>query len=1366
MKKPGAPSHPSASRFIQSGLFSNLKTFSELESRIEKLPTAKNKGDAFEVFAEAYLNLLSLEKFKYIWVDRKIPPKVRAKLKLSPKDAGVDGIIETISGRYRGYQVKFRSDRKSLTYADTATFFGLTDCCDDRLLFTNAEDISGIAEERSDFGSIRGTDLDKLSPSDFVQILNWLKNKRVSFKKKNPRPHQKQALKAIIPAFKTNDRVTAVMACGTGKTFVSLWVAESVASKTVLVLVPSLALLRQTLKEWVQNTSWGKYDFLCVCSDATVSQGEDELIVKPTELEFSVTTDPAKVKKFIKHRFDGVKIIFSTYQSAEVVARGMPARFSFDFAVFDEAHKTAGFQGTSFNFGLENKNLAIKKRLFLTATPRHYNLQKKDPMGDPVLAYSMDQPDVYGPVVFNLSFAEAARRKIICDYKVIISVITSPMIDQHFLNRGQVILKRQPIIARQAANQLALKNALEKHDIKKIFTFHHNVASAKSFSSEGSEGVSYHFPNFHVNHVNGTMTTAYREKVMEEFKHAETGLLSNARCLTEGIDVPAVDMVAFMSPKKSKVDIVQAIGRAMRTSPKKEKGYIFIPLYLEQAKNESIESALERSNFQEIWAVLQAIQEQDEVFDQIIQQLNASIKLKRKGFNDLRLLEKLEIIGPTISVKKLQKSITTMVVSRLGKSWETMFQMLLMFKKKHGHTNVPVKAKKPWAELGIWVDKVRALKRNNKLKSDRLEQLNKIGFRWLVDGQTLENTNELLNIFQFIKKSKLWSIKSYLKRGLIKPAGYGISKGGISPYFHPQQIKELKNILGITIDCTNGLVNEAKLAKATGLTRISGYRKKGLIKPIGYAMTLGGRVSAFYAPNQIVELKKKLGITLENTKGLLNEAQIREAFSITQIQNYRKKGLIKPVGYALNNSGVAPYYHPSQIEELKVKLGITLDNTKGLLNESEFRTQSQFWMINFYRKKGLIKPVGYALNNSGVRPYYHPCQIKELKKKLGITLDDTAGLLNEAQIRETFSITQIQNYRKKGLIKPVGYALNNSGVAPYYHPSQIEELKVKLGITLDNTKGLLNEKQIRKILGFSKIGNYRKKGLIKPIGYALNNSGLRPYYHPCQIKELKKKLGITLDDTTGLLSENQFGKVSGFTGISIYRKKGLVKPVGVGFSKSNLSFSHYYRPNQIDELKKKLGITLDDTAGLLNEAQIRETFSITQIQNYRKKGLIKPVGYALNNSGVAPYYHPRQIKELKNKLGITLDDTAGLLSENQFRKVSSLFRVSVYRNKGLIKPIGYALNSSGAGPYYHPRQINELKNKLGITLDNTKGLLNERQIRNIRGFSEIAKYRKKRLIQPLGYAMSATKISPFYHPRQIKELKAKLQKMADKKARL
>jgi hypothetical protein len=670
----------------------------------------------------------------------------------------------------------------------------------------------------------------------------------------------------------------------------------------------------------------------------------------------------------------------------------------------------------------------------------------------------------------------------------------------------------------------------------------------------------------------------------------------------------------------------------MRIAIGKEMGFIFIPLYLEQAKNESIESALERSNFQEIWAVLQAIQEQDEVFDQIIQQLNATTKLKRKGFNDARLSEKLEIIGPTISVKKLQKSITTLLVARLCKSWDTMFQMLLMFKEKHGHTNVPLKAKKPWVELGIWVDNVRALKRNKNLKTDRVRILNEIGFRWLVDGQTLETTDGLLNETQFGKASGLSNIRRYRKKGLIAPVGYASSNAGISPFYHFRQIKELNKKLGITIYNTKGLLTEKQLRKAFGSSKIGDYRKKGLISPVGYALSEAG-ISPFYHLRQIKELKAKLGITISSTKGLLTETQFGKAFCSSRIGNYRKKGLIKPVGYAISSAGISPYYHPRQIKELKAKLGITLDDTKGLVTEFQFMNAFGFNGLGKYRKKGLVKPVGFAMGKSGVNPYYYPHQIKELKAKLGITLDNTKGLLNETQFGKASGISKIERYRKKGIIVPAGYALSNAGVSPFYHFRQIKELKAKLGITLDDIKGLLNETQFGKAFGSSRIKIYRKNGLIKPVGYGVTNAGIRPFFHPRQIKELKTKLGITLDSTDGLLIEIQFGKAVGSSRIKFYRKKGLIKPVG--YAISNAGVSPFYCQRQVKELRNKLGITLDDISGLLSEKAFAKAFGCSRIGKYREKGIIKPVGYAMSGDvgcRLSPYYHQRQIKELKAKL--------------------------------------------------------------------------------------------------------------------------------------
>ena len=154
---------------------------------------------------------------------------------------------------------------------------------------------------------------------------------------------------------------------------------------------------------------------------------------------------------------------------------------------------------------------------------------------------------------------------------------------------------------------------------------------------------------------------------------------------------------------------------------------------------------------------------------------------------------------------------------------------------------------------------------------------------------------------------------------------------------------------------------------------------------------------------------------------------------------------------------VGPMYHPRQSKELKIRLGINLDNTKGLLNEYQFGKACGISKVGRYRKKGYISPIGYAFSSTHISPFYHPRQIKELKVKLGINLDNTTGLLNEKQFGKDFGSSRISSYRKKGQIKPVGFAMTLGGrVSPMYHPRQIKELKVKLGINLDNTTGLLN----------------------------------------------------------------------------------------------------------------------------------------------------------------------------------------------------------------------------------------------------------------------------------------------------------------------
>jgi superfamily II DNA or RNA helicase len=723
-----SPTHPKTRSYFQRGLFDGLTSFRELEGRISGLATKGERGDAFEVFAEAYLATVAVEKAKHVWPGGSVPQSLRKRLALTIGDKGVDGIFETQLGEYHAYQAKFRTSRLSLTWNELSTFIGLADRVEQRVLFTNCDCFADVVKQRTGFYAITGNDLDKLEPQDFAVIRAWLEGASLKRQRKNPLPHQAQAIDNLLFALRDHDRATALMACGTGKTLVALWVAERMSVQNILVLLPSLALLRQTLHEWVRETSWQSFAHLGVCSDPTVKPDSDELVVRPTDLDFPVSTDGAQVRAFLAAKFDGVKLVFSTYQSADVVAAGMKRSDAFDLAIFDEAHKTAGREDVHFGFALNDKRLPIRKRLFLTATPRHYDIRRRDKEGDARLVYSMDAPEVYGPVAHKLTFAEAARRGIICGYKVIISVVTSDMVNDHLLRHGEVIVKGDAVKARQVANQLALQAAVAQHGVSKIFTFHRSVASAAAFTRDGPEGIGNHLSGFDAFHVNGAMPTSERENIMTEFRAVSKAVISNAKCLTEGVDVPAVDMVAFLAPKRSRVDIVQATGRAMRKASSKTTGYVLVPLFVEQAKGETIEEALARTEFDEVWNVLQAMQEQDELLAEIIREMRED-RGRTKGFDDTRFCERVEFLGPQISLETLRDSIITACIEMLGDNWEERYGELKAFKERFGHSNVP----QGWREnpqLGRWARKQRGKNKSGELSEDRRLRLEQIGFLW------------------------------------------------------------------------------------------------------------------------------------------------------------------------------------------------------------------------------------------------------------------------------------------------------------------------------------------------------------------------------------------------------------------------------------------------------------------------------------------------------------------------------------------------------------------------------------------------------------------------------------------------------------
>jgi len=723
--------HKEAQTFIRKGFFEGLESFRDFETRTENLTNTKEVGDAFELLVEAYLHLDPVLNAKEVWLVGDVPLSIRRRLNLPADSKGIDGVYEDAAGNLIPYQAKYRTDKDTLSYTEVSSFLGVTEeSLQDRVIFTNARALASDISNRKGLRSVRAAQFHGLTEEDFSRIQAWLCDKKTNLTRWEPKPHQSKAIEEITAEFQHESRATAVLACGTGKTLVALWVAEELEPKTVLVLVPSLALLSQTLPEWCRQSKWGdRFRYLCVCSDSSVDQSaqNDDYALKQSDLEFTVTTEAKRVEEFLATNPSGVNVIFSTYQSAEVVAAGLNGA-PIDFGVFDEAHKTTGPKDGLFAFGLSDQNISIKKRLFLTATPRHYDLRKRDKDGD-FSTVSMSDEKVYGKVAYRLSFSAAVAAGIIVPYKVIISISLNQEVDAELLRNGITLVRRDQIQAKWVANQIALKRAIEKTSATKIITFHSRVKLAERFAGGGAHGFSEHVKGFDVFHVNGGQSAADRRAVLESFKATPKGLVSNARCLTEGVDVPSVDMVAFVDPRKSRIDIAQAAGRAMRQSKatNKTQGYIVVPLFIEQQKGETEAQALARTGFEEVAMVLGAMLENDDDLVDIIRELQEA-KGRGDQFNPRRLHDKIEVIGPVIDLDELKRNIDVEIVDRLGMGWDFWFGLLQRFHSREGHCRVPQSHQDEGLSLGRWVSKQRAKRAS--LSPAQIHRLEQLGFSW------------------------------------------------------------------------------------------------------------------------------------------------------------------------------------------------------------------------------------------------------------------------------------------------------------------------------------------------------------------------------------------------------------------------------------------------------------------------------------------------------------------------------------------------------------------------------------------------------------------------------------------------------------
>jgi predicted helicase len=266
---------------------------------------------------------------------------------------------------------------------------------------------------------------------------------------------------------------------------------------------------------------------------------------------------------------------------------------------------------------LDDGNVPIKKRVFFTATPRHCNPLRKDSEGEAAVLYSMDDEAQCGKVAYSLSCRKAVELGIICDYKALVTVFTTAEVNDWLLRRGRVLIKpvnegSDFVTAWDVANQLSIAKAYNEHGVKKTFSFHSRVkmSAAKDFVSDGVQGIRSHLKGVECRSVDGSLNIGEREKIMEVIKDSPRALFANAKCLTEGGNLPSVDCVAFLSPKRSRIDVAQAMGRGMRKNGcSKKTGYVIVPLYVALAEGESYEEAIKRAKFDTVLEVLQTLKE-------------------------------------------------------------------------------------------------------------------------------------------------------------------------------------------------------------------------------------------------------------------------------------------------------------------------------------------------------------------------------------------------------------------------------------------------------------------------------------------------------------------------------------------------------------------------------------------------------------------------------------------------------------------------------------------------------------------------------------------------------------------------------------
>jgi predicted helicase len=723
----------------------NSQTFADV---LESLGTnSYSKGANFEHVVKWWL------QNDEVWSKELVSSTVKlwheSSLRTGP-DIGIDLTAEDFNGNVWAIQAKNWNSEATLPKGEIDKFLSAsnTKVFQKRLLISTTNSISTNALRAIDEQEKPVTVILKSHLEDSFAWSSYssLKKEAARSPKKKLYPHQSKAVQQVTSKLVVGSRGQLLMACGSGKTITALRIDEALGSGLTLVLLPSLLLVQQTLKSWrVEAVS--EFKALSICSDSSVNG--DETVSRVSDLPFPVTTDPKEIRKFLN--VPGRKVIFSTYQSSEKVQQALAGtKQKFDLIVCDEAHRLAGKVDEAFGTVLRKNAIPSDRYLFMTATPKVFStILKARAKENDIEIHSMDQEDKFGPVFFEYSFAEAIEQNVLMDYKVVVMGVNDASIRELVDNRDFLQFGNQVVDAATLAAHFGVAKAMRDNSIKRVITFHSRVERAKEFAELYPKVMSQsHGKPVRVlsEAISGKDPAFVRRKLLDKLKDLpgfDFGIVSNSRCLTEGVDVPSLDGVAFIDPRSSQVDIIQAVGRAIRKGgAEKKSGFIILPIFF--PSQDLNEQRIDESQFKPVWQVLNALKSHDASLEEEINTLRRG--LGRIG-TKAQLPSKIVFDLPTGFPADFSEKITTYILEKTSSVWEEVFGKLERFSDAHGHARPRQSSKDPEElALAAWVGRQRGNFNVGQLSKYRAKKLESIdGWSWNVhETQWLEGYDRLV----------------------------------------------------------------------------------------------------------------------------------------------------------------------------------------------------------------------------------------------------------------------------------------------------------------------------------------------------------------------------------------------------------------------------------------------------------------------------------------------------------------------------------------------------------------------------------------------------------------------------------------------